>query len=198
MSSNGKFSAIPAFREGNSPGTGGFASQTPVTRSFDVFFDLRLDKRISKQTIRRWFNSPLLWRHCNAIEFDRLLDPSPTLTCRWTLDKPTINHDASLKPTLYSYKLLLSCPYITAVVPCDNLRSLEATRLDVDICLRTFFSENTGMNSLLWKSLLYCLHPNEDILQGSFKLCDWLSLWCLWPWINHLPHVSRSLLANLF
>ena len=29
--------------------TGGFPSQRPVTQSFDVFFDLRLNKRTSKQ-----------------------------------------------------------------------------------------------------------------------------------------------------
>ena len=44
-----------------------FPSQRPVTRGFDVFFDLRLDKRLSKQSRRRWFETPShpLWRHCN-------------------------------------------------------------------------------------------------------------------------------------
>ena len=40
------FSASLAFCAGNSPATGEFPSQRPVTRSFDVFFDLRPDKRI--------------------------------------------------------------------------------------------------------------------------------------------------------
>ena len=31
---------------------------------------------------------------------------------------------------------------------------------------------------------------NKDILQGSFRLCDWFSLRCLVPWINHLCAVS--------
>ena len=35
------FSALLAFCAGNSPGTGEFPTQRPVTRSFDVFFDLR-------------------------------------------------------------------------------------------------------------------------------------------------------------
>ena len=39
-SSNGKISALLAFCEGNPPVTGEFPSQRPVTRSFDVFFDL--------------------------------------------------------------------------------------------------------------------------------------------------------------
>ena len=34
--------------------TGEFPSQRPVMWSFDVFFDLRLNKRLSKQSRRRW------------------------------------------------------------------------------------------------------------------------------------------------
>ena len=33
---------------GNSPVTGEFPAQRPVVRSFDVFTDLRLNKRLSK------------------------------------------------------------------------------------------------------------------------------------------------------
>ena len=43
------FSASLAICAGNSPVTGEFSAQRPVTRSFDVFFDLRLNKRLSKQ-----------------------------------------------------------------------------------------------------------------------------------------------------
>ena len=53
------FSALLTIYAGNSP--------VPVTRSFDVFFDLRLNKRLCKQSRRWWFETPssLLWRHCN-------------------------------------------------------------------------------------------------------------------------------------
>ena len=46
---------------------GEFPSQRPVTRSFDVFFDLRLNKRLSTQSWDWWFETPSgsLWRHCN-------------------------------------------------------------------------------------------------------------------------------------
>ena len=44
------FSALLALCAGNSPVPGEFPSQRPVTRSFGVFFDLRLDKRLSKQS----------------------------------------------------------------------------------------------------------------------------------------------------
>ena len=43
------FSALLAICAGNSPVTGEFPAQRPVTRSFDVFFELRLNKRLSKQ-----------------------------------------------------------------------------------------------------------------------------------------------------
>ena len=52
------FSALLALCEGNSPITGEFPSHRPVTRSFDVFFDLCLIKRLSKQLLRRWFATP--------------------------------------------------------------------------------------------------------------------------------------------
>ena len=42
------FSALLALCAGNSPVSGEFPSQRPVTRSFDVFFDLRPNKRLSK------------------------------------------------------------------------------------------------------------------------------------------------------
>ena len=42
--------------------------QRPVAPSFDVFFDLRLNKRLSKQSWSWRFETPLcpLWRHCNT------------------------------------------------------------------------------------------------------------------------------------
>ena len=42
------FSAWLVICAGNSPVTGEFPSQRPVTRSLDVFFDLRLNKRLGK------------------------------------------------------------------------------------------------------------------------------------------------------
>ena len=39
--------ALLGIFAGNSPVTGEFPAQRPVARSFDVFFDLRLNKRLS-------------------------------------------------------------------------------------------------------------------------------------------------------
>ena len=62
------FFAFLALRVGNSLVTSEFPSQRPVTWSFDVFLDLRLNKRLSKQSICRWFKTSLcsLWLHCNV------------------------------------------------------------------------------------------------------------------------------------
>ena len=62
------FSTLLATCAGNSPVPGEFPSQRPVTRSFDVFFDLRLNKWLSKQWWGWWFDMlpRSLWRHCNV------------------------------------------------------------------------------------------------------------------------------------
>ena len=47
--------------------------QRPATRTFDVFFDLRLNKRLSKHWWGWWFETPScsLWHHCNEISLQR-------------------------------------------------------------------------------------------------------------------------------
>ena len=59
------FSALLAICAGNSPVPGEFPTQRPVTRSYDVYFDLRPNKRLSKQLWGWWFEtqSRTLWRH---------------------------------------------------------------------------------------------------------------------------------------
>ena len=63
------FSALLALCAGNSPVTGDFPSQRPVTRSLVGFFYLRMKKRLSKQPWRWWFETTRhsLWRRCNVI-----------------------------------------------------------------------------------------------------------------------------------
>ena len=64
-------SVLLALGAGNSPVTGEFPSQRPVTRSLDVFFDLRLTKRLSKPSRGWWFETPMrsLWRHYSDQHF---------------------------------------------------------------------------------------------------------------------------------
>ena len=63
------FSALLVIFAGNSAVSGQFPAQRPVTRTFDVFFDIRLNKRLSKQWWCWWFEtlSRSLWRHRNVL-----------------------------------------------------------------------------------------------------------------------------------
>ena len=64
-SSNGNIFRLPGPLWEESTG---FPQYKPVTWRFDVFFDLRLNKRLSKQSRCRWFQTPScsLWRHSYA------------------------------------------------------------------------------------------------------------------------------------
>ena len=87
------FASLP-FCEGNPPVTGWFPSQRPVTRSFDAFFDLCLIKRLSKQSRRRWFETPSRpWRHCNT-------GPMFPGASRLSQSQPCSDHKTSLLSTV--------------------------------------------------------------------------------------------------
>ena len=114
------FSALLTLCAGNSPVSGEFPAQRPVTRSFDVFFDLRLIKRLSKHARGWWFEmlSRPLWRHCNGGIHNLLVDSSHkeqirlsfdillmlTWTICWTNGQDTgelIHHDAQHTEVTY-------------------------------------------------------------------------------------------------
>ena len=63
------FSVLLALCAGISPVSDEFPAQSPVTRSFDVLFDLRLNKRLSKHAWTWWSQTPSrsLCRHCNVL-----------------------------------------------------------------------------------------------------------------------------------
>ena len=71
--------------------TGPFPSQRPMTRSFDVFFDLRLNKRLSKQSWGWWFETPSgsIWRHCNELFFITVCNQQKLLKVNKEVTSPT-------------------------------------------------------------------------------------------------------------
>ena len=73
-SSNGNISALLALCARNSPVTGEFPGQRPMTRSFDVFFDLHLNKRLSKQWWGWWYETP--WANYDIIVIQTFNDLS--------------------------------------------------------------------------------------------------------------------------
>ena len=126
------FSALLTLCSGNSPVSGEFPAQRPVTRSFDIFFDLRLNKQLSKQWWGWWFEtvSCPLWRQCNAtckIETARgsedkryinrysvtlvIINISPyvsTMACVKSVTKMTLQHCIRVNPwqIIYQYHAL--------------------------------------------------------------------------------------------
>ena len=84
------FSALLAICAGNSPAPGEFPTQRPVTRSFDVYIDLRPNKRLSKQSWGWWFETPSgpLWRHRNGETYNR---------CMYLRDKGVFTHLFQIK-----------------------------------------------------------------------------------------------------
>ena len=113
-----KFSALLPVCEGNPPVTGRFPSQWPVTR-FVVFFDLRMNKRLSKQSRSRWFETPLrsLWCHCNFFSRSRQ-------TFWMTSSVSQIWHEST-----------------------ESLRNLEEYH-DSDVIMDTMASQFTSLNSV--------------------------------------------------
>ena len=68
------FSALLAFCAENPPVPGEFSTQRPVTRSFDIYFDLRLNKRLSKQSWGWWLgryraHSDVIVMHMRALNY---------------------------------------------------------------------------------------------------------------------------------
>ena len=78
----GTFSVKLAICAGNSPVPNEVPTQRPVMRSFDVFFDLHLNKRLSNQSLGWWFETLWrpLWRQCNVIFLYKIVHFRPCVT----------------------------------------------------------------------------------------------------------------------
>ena len=76
-SSNGDIFRVSGPLWGKSTSHCGYPSQRQVARILDVFFEMRLNKWLSKQSGCRWFKTPWrsLCRHCND---GRILYNSPS------------------------------------------------------------------------------------------------------------------------
>ena len=107
-SSNGNVFRVTGPLCGEFIGPGEFSTQRPVTRSFDVFFDLRLNKRLSKQPWGWWFVTPScpLWRQCNVC----------LLAAFWTLSNCFIMLFTSYPSCIHDYIITWStCRFLCVV-----------------------------------------------------------------------------------
>ena len=145
-SSNGSIFRVTGPLCGEFTGPGEFPTQRPVTRSFDVFFDLCLNKRLSKQPWGWWFETPSLslWHHCNGensprIDFhgDVMMWKRLNVTGPWWEDQLLVDFSQRLQ---VMKAFLLSCWLIESPWrPCDLTVITEMTgkiNVSSQICLR--------------------------------------------------------------
>ena len=108
------FSALLPICAGTSPIPGEFPAQRPVMRSFDVFFDLRQNKQLRKQSWGWWSKMPSssLWRHRNY--------QNPLLPC------------VKLVNLLWNYKrhVIWICKRVTSERSVNSLRLGDAQVLE--------------------------------------------------------------------
>ena len=85
--------------------TGEFPAKRPATRSFDVFFDPRQNKRLSKQWRGWWFETSLrsLWRHCNVLMCTVVVQSR--MLCAWRRYYNKNMLDIGLLGSNFEYKL---------------------------------------------------------------------------------------------
>ena len=146
------FSALLAICAGNSPVPGVFPAQRPVTRSVDVFFDLRLNKRLSKQPWGWWFETPsrLLWRHCNVIFFHKIYVTTDLKKGLANEISDELVRNALFWMTTGSCNAVKECPVIRYI------RRYSSTE--------TFYDEGFSSGSETWRLLLPILHtPRVNI-----------------------------------
>ena len=155
-SSNGNFFRVTGPLYGEFTGTGEYPTQRPVTRSFDVFFDLRLNKRLNKQPWCWWFETPLwsLWRQCNE---KAVLG---SLRVRWS-------HDDFLTRGRFSHYW----PCVRGIhgssrrFPSQNANNLELWCFHVS--LKKAVEQSVGF-PVIWEAMTPdSLHCNENNLTGG-------------------------------
>ena len=166
-SSNGSISALFAPCAGNSPFTGEFPSQRPVTRSSDVFFDVRLNKRLSKQSIRHWFETPLCssWRHYNVVSITCSCLPrgriSVTSQCwevilknvflrflKWIQCDKGLNHIETLRT--HHYSLAMSLRYFSFPLIWEHRSQASAISTGDNLCTDTCLLAKSQSKTVGW------------------------------------------------
>ena len=159
------FSALLALCAGNSPVTDEFPSQRRQAWSFDIFFDLRLNKR-SKQSWGWWFEtlSRSSWRHCNGNNDYRIIWYQTGVkwyrwkyvNSKWYITATgliTVSVKQGYGPTnsrlIQNASLELNTPVGPVPVSCNQIYLLPANRITNIIYIQLFTDVNCR-SILLW------------------------------------------------
>ena len=114
-SSNGNILRVTGHLRGEFTGPRWIPQIKASDAEFDVFFDLRLNKRLSKKPWGWWFETPSrpLWRHCNesGVKWAAWRLKSPAMDCLFSLwmltSKNTPKHHTAdpLYPCFYIFRI---------------------------------------------------------------------------------------------
>ena len=139
-SSNGNIFRVTGPLCGEFTGPGEFPAQRPVTRSFDVFFDLRLNKRLSKQPWGWWFETPSwsLWRQCNAKDATYLVLTGDLRARIW--GKMTTRYQDIILTQLF---LCNFYTFFTSFAVCTFTKTVDAIRIIFDLIIFDFPSNSS-------------------------------------------------------
>ena len=187
------FSALLALCVGNSPVTGEFPSQWPVMQRFDVFFDLRLNKRLSKQSWSWWFETPstTLWRHCNDV---KRCAPALFISNITVSDERVNCNDQDIFISLAyniiteDFNIIKSETKWTKCFPYYHL-SIRTTAVSVDGVTWVHVGQKKN-NSVVWSS--FCVFSGfvtiSIFLYNFNESLDLLTFYC-WISLNWIPMI---------
>ena len=162
------------------PVPGEFPAQRPVTQNFDVFFDLRLNKRLSKQSWGWWFEtlSRPLWRHFN--------DFSRYWTFVWGIHRSPVN-----SPHKGQWRGALMLSLICAL---NNRLSKHSWGWWFETPSYPLWCHCNGDKPLpepLMRSLTGYICINVPMNQSEFGILIRIKL--EWNKIANIPHIYKSL-----
>ena len=177
-SSNRNISALLTICAGNSPVPGEFPAQRPVTRSFDVFFDLRLNKPLSKQSWGWWFETPSrpLLHHCNALDLcisSSFLPPSvPSFKRAISTSWPMAQNMKVIKNLLIVMVLFNVCwtPFLILCIAMSyNPDYYEPRMAHWYNYFLLLFSLNSGMNPIVYAARFRPFQVAFKLMFGCIK-----------------------------
>ena len=184
-----------------------FPAQRPVTRSSDVFFDLRQIKQLSKHSRGWWFEtlSHPLWRHCNDLTSMCLVHlgfhqrHKISLWVHWTVNFQQFATVFSInKNTPWRYISTLTMTCKQHIIQRIQHMTILLIYIDITACfyddLNTLYfhidgvvQERCNSSALAMELRLSCTYPSifhlsifysTYMLQGSFCVYAQPMRWC--------------------
>ena len=162
-SSNGNIFRVTGHLCGEFNGHRWIPGQRPVTRSFDVFFDLRLNNRLSKQSWGWWFEtlSRPLWRNRNGIHYIVKLDHTRCYHSVLALRKQFYIY---LSVKIHQLQILIF--HVVRLVK----KGASAVELSFFICIIYSFTVIRSQFVVVAKASVAC-YSHKEILAYTIFLC---------------------------